>query len=287
MNSINNHSQLAREIDETSNVLLDSPVAPGNCYIASTEAGDVGITIVDEKAADAQISPVKKRLELGKVESVVRLLENWLEIPLDFAPVNQQMSAPQIFTVEDPARPSVKIGIHLPVQAWQQVSEPVSMLENSPFTINWTGYYAKVTLDLLKLSDTDTKAVRTGATVLLASSFNPNWNPRLSVPGLAAAVVGEVELPGLHWGSEGVFNHIEYASGDFCGEIIGEVVSFCTVNAKLCMRQQWAELQEFLTNRLREGSWTLQFSSENKATGDLLPIANGLGLHVRQINKCH
>lgn len=252
-------------------------------FSAQTPAGAVVVSISDHGLELASLSPLRSRLELSRIEQLLRNLEDWLGISLDFEPVSDQPESPLVFKVCGGGKSPRNIAVYIPVECWQYVAQSTDVLNADSYSIEWPEYYAKLVLGSFSLSDEDFNAIQDNATILLPQSFQPKWGPILFVPAFNSYLEGNMVGTELTWETENCSSVLAESDTNYSGKDSEEVICFCSLSAKHFFSGGQSGLSELVTSQLREHGGVLRCGDIVQATGTLIPIGKGMGLHISRV----
>lgn len=255
------------------------------CFSAITSAGVIGLSISSRRFDCKTLPPLRSRLELSRIESVVRKLEDWLGESLDFEPGKTGTESPPVLKIKIFGKMPVIVNVYVPVGCWQMVEGNSAEFDANGLMVEWSEFYAKFVLASFNLPEEELDNITQNATVLLPQSFESKWSPRLSIGAFGCYVDGTIEGPSLNWVTDSCFSLSADVDTDrsMDEDASEEIVSYCLISAKLFFNGQQMKLSEMVTNRLREHGGVLQCAGSLKATGTLIPIGLGMGLHINRV----
>lgn len=258
-------------------------------YVAATECGTVGITIIKSGEASGYVSAVESRLELCRIERLLRSLEEAIKLPLDPEFVETVPDTPLSFIAKIPATlPVTRVAIHLPVGCWQHYDAVTSRFETSAYDVTWPVCQTSLTLAKLSIPAEELSSLKLNSTVLIPESYQPMWDTKLIFATMNGQLKGRIELPHMVWTTDSEVEPIPsirpsvdiYADPQpGSDELELEIISRCSVLTRKCL--EGVDSIGYAVNKtLHQRGCVLAGLPHADCAGVLVPIGNGAGLHI-------
>lgn len=258
-------------------------------YVASTDYGPVGITIIKSGDAGSYISAVESRLELCRIERLLRALEEAIQLPLDPEFVEADLETPLSFIAKIPATlPVTRVAIHLPVGCWRHYDAVTSRFETSAYDVTWPVCQTSLVLAKLSIPVEDLNSLKLNSTVLIPDAYQARWAVNLIFPTMNAQLTGHIELPHMVWTTSSEVEPVPSAkpsgstSADpepISGELELEAFSRCSVLTRKCL-EGVDSIGYAVNKKLHQCGCVLAGLPHADCAGVLMPIGNGAGLHI-------
>ena len=268
-----------RQIGEENTTPVIRRITLNICYTALTVLGEVGFTLNIPNANFIDNSAISSQLYLGRLERLIRAIEDWMQIPLDLQPTDLEPDLPHVLTITPESDPDISVNLHLPIEFIASSAENNSPLDSQKLQLHWTNCHIKVVLGHISVPDHESALLVPQATVLIPQSFEPLWQVSLKIPKAHAQVFGKLQTPPMRWTSTGKIER--YISED-TSVSEHEIVTYCELSM-----ENWLfkanSLNQVVTQKLTEQNISFYCGDGRKVIGMLLPIGSGAGLRVTQI----
>lgn len=258
-------------------------------FVAASKTGEVGVSIYDSNGSLDSLSHIRSRLELYNVERVIRALEDSLGLSLDLIPVDVEPAAPLVLDITVAKNCNRKVSIRIPKEMWSQTTDLVRVFEESGFVSDWPVYYGKLLLVKLPLSIDDLHALKVKSTILIPDSFSKtaknSWTPKLIFPAMEGCIEGQFDPQQMYW----------RATSDFTSHVLprncsqspeqeyADVICYCHLSSKECLNNR-DQISVAVNALLNDLGCTIQCNDGKIATGVLMRIGQGIGIHITQIS---
>jgi len=252
-------------------------------YVAVTDYGKVGVSIIN--TTHTGNSAVKRRLELVRIERVIRALEDWLGIALDLEFVDVPISAPHITTVRLSQPEPTLVAVCLPLKSWHLCKATTTPLENHGFELFWPRCHAKLLVNSLTIPDQELALIEEKSTILIPESFQQPWTLNLVIPAIKARLEGHLDINEMTWSASSDFISIdssEYHQWE-PEDDKQEIVSYCCFSTKVCVSDRQS-VNRIPSQQISDTGCILNGIDSIDASGVLIPIGIGAGLHITRIS---
>lgn len=268
-----------------------------NSLLAKTVLGDIEIFFSFKKESfigieignDASI--LKTIRQLGRIEPLICLLENWLTVPLDFLPVQQNVASGDRIKVNLSMRltdlndDEVKAILYLPLEAIQRLNPPNPELMK---LMQWGALPCSIYVADVVIEDIQLDKLDVGGMVLLPASFESFWRCKVlinknSPPNFSAELDANHQrlIFDLYISTDYESKSVQQLTDD--SELV-QVVLFRLMTIPLDLLLGWTEHPVYIFEQTLS-SFTVVLVSEQEriAYGSLVPVGNGYGVLIKNI----
>jgi hypothetical protein len=272
-NSLSNNLHIRSQLPETS--------APHKIHFsAQTEKGMVSLSIVFTRHIQQNIHSIESQLVLSKIERQIRLVEDWLGVPLELRWSELPPDARPVATLIDHSKTDFCVEIYLPIECFNDTVD-FTFPEHLPeFELDWLPFSAKLSLGKTKIPDNERASLTVGATVLIPESYSEQWDTYLYLPGPRVQTVGTLSVNEMSWHRTGEFQPHQ---SSHVGPEAHEFAIYCHFTLDLLLRES-VQLNESLTAILAEKEATFHFQDDMSASGFLVPVGGGMGFRIERLN---
>lgn len=247
-------------------------------YVAPTSAGHVGLTLRSDQPIVSDRSAMSKRLALGKVERLVRCVEDWIGIALDLAPIDTLVSSPHLVTICQRDKPQIKMDVYLPLALLHQI-ENTGQLDESSISFVWPVCFAKLVFGDFAISEDECALLDNNSTVLVPESFNPEWTPTLVIPAIDGLLDGQFDLSQSLWTPGAAYKpYTENGNADVQNRRV-ELAAYCHFTTRECIGSN-DRLAAMVNKQLQERDLSLDVGEDVEVSGVLIAVGVGAGLHI-------
>ena len=268
-----------RQIGEEETKSVIKRITSNIYYTALTVLGEVGITLSIPNAKFIDNSAISSQLYLGRLERLIRAIEDWMQIPLDLQATDVEPDLPHVLTITPESDPDISVNLHLPIDFIASSAENNGTLDAQNLQLHWTNCHVKVVLGHISVPDHESALITPQATVLIPQSFEQLWQVSLKIPKAHAQVFGQLQTPPMNWTSTG---RIERYISEDPSVSENEIVTYCEFSMEKWLFEA-NSLNQVVNQKLTEQNISFYCSDGRKVIGMLLPIGNGAGIRVTQV----
>lgn len=243
--------------------------------------GRVQLTIHNDADTDNQLGQL---VQLMQHEPLIRLLEDWLGIGLEF---DMQASTVDItelphclFSVCRSEFPGQRIDVSVDVPLWSHRCLLRQQLHNADYQVIWHDYHARLCFGTVPLTDNDYEHLNQGAIILLPPSFEAEWKVDLAVPRLSYQQNGLLVKDPFCW--HGLLD-FPRADNSLCKPSSHEVAGCYFEVSTETLVSDAANLNLSINETLSNAYSMIRGRDGTRACGQLLPVGDGFGLRITQV----
>ena len=229
-------------------------------------------------------------LAMQKVESIIQLVEEWLDVTLDLSPGNAPNDQQVQMELNVKECASTRVVLSLPVNALSVITQPPGFVSNS-CAIKWKTLPLELLLSRIEISTSQLEKIEAGGLFLLTESFRPDWFCEVSIPGTDTikyrGIVGQAnKLQILHQ----LENQDEALSLDL--SIIAQDSDLYEISVQLvnlvyvpvnCLIPQCEDKSIELEGLLFTSKIFLLHEKNKIAVGTLIPVCQGYAVQIESL----
>jgi len=253
-------------------------------FDADTVLGRVHVTVYNPHLAGKALSPVANALYLDAIEDHLQFIETWLGVPLPVIPsLEPDSTLPALLALSSTGGDPLTVGLHLPPAIWQSLPDPPIDIKRESWRSKWTAYSAELVIGRLVFSDREVARMAVGSVVLLPGTFMEEWKVQLSVPELSLSLSGVLDRHTQHWRQRSNTDNLTIVDNS---EALSSIEASASINLQVSAETLVGGSHKSkigLSNDLSLYTCHLSLSTRQQFIGFLMPVANGMGIYIKQI----